>query len=221
MWLFGGFIKSGANDFMPLNDFWRFDGTNWAWISGDIPSSYLLSVQGPLNEYDPNVSPGGRYGAVLFSAKEDEFWLYGGYGFNPQGSRMCFNSFSDKATGEYLDEMWKFNGTYWAYLGSQYDVGSRYQPFTWSVQNTLWMYGGERVEGNLPLGDFWKFTDSVWTQISTDADAPVYGIKGVADSLNNPGRRFGGNTWVDHFGNLWMFGGDNSSSTILHENFNI
>ncbi len=33
-WLFGGRGLDGAGSIGVLNDLWRFDGTNWAWISG-------------------------------------------------------------------------------------------------------------------------------------------------------------------------------------------
>jgi hypothetical protein len=36
----------------------------------------------------------------------------------------------------------------------------------------------------------------------------VYGTKGVATPTNLPGGRWGGLTWTDDSGNLWLFGGD-------------
>ena len=35
----------------------------------------------------------------------------------------------------------------------------------------------------------------------------VYGTKGVAAPANVPGGRWGGQTWTDDSGNLWLFGG--------------
>lgn len=41
--------------------------------------------------------------------------------------------------------------------------------------------------------------------------SPVFGTQGVANSSNNPGARYASVTWTDASGNLWLFGGYNSS----------
>ena len=46
------------------------------------------------------------------------------------------------------------------------------------------------------------------------ATPAVYGTMGVEDSLNTPGSRNPYSRWVDKPGNLWLFGGNNSGSTL-------
>lgn len=50
-----------------------------------------------------------------------------------------------------------------------------------------------------------------WTWMS-GSDSPyqgnVYGMKGIGAPGNVPGGRWGGQTWTDDSGNLWLFGGD-------------
>jgi len=58
----------------------------------------------------------------------------------------------------------------------------------------------------------WKFTPStgLWTWVSGSdvVDAPgVYGTEGTPASGNMPGARADASTWVDHSGNLLLFGG--------------
>ncbi|MES1197863.1 MAG: kelch repeat-containing protein, partial [Chitinophagaceae bacterium] len=51
-------------------------------------------------------------------------------------------------------------------------------------------------------------TPWIWVKGTNTLNSPgVYGIKGVASSLNNPGARDAGVTWNDNKGNLWLFGG--------------
>jgi len=62
-WLFGGsgFDSTGAQG--GLNDLWKFDGTNWTWVSG----SDLINqpgVYGTMGVASPSNAPGARYGSI-------------------------------------------------------------------------------------------------------------------------------------------------------------
>ena len=49
-----------------------------------------------------------------------------------------------------------------------------------------------------------------WTWMSGDSIGnamAIYGTKGVASPLNNPGSRIGSAYWIDKAGNFWLFGG--------------
>lgn len=101
--------------------------------------------------------------------------------------------------------------------------GGRMGAVTWvDGSGNLWLFGG--VGGQLDtyadshgvpiyFNDLWKFnplTDQ-WTWISgsnTGNQFGVYGTLGTPAAGNVPGARYGAMGWVDHSGNLWMFGGD-------------
>ena len=94
---------------------------------------------------------------------------------------------------------------------------------TWvDGSGNLWLFGG--VGGQLQIyagshgvetyfNDLWKFNPSTnqWTWISggsTGNQFGAYGTMGSPAAGNVPGGRYGAGGWVDHSGNLWMFGGD-------------
>ena len=69
-----------------LNDLWKFDGTNWTWISGsnqiNQPGNY--GIKGVPH---PDNVPGGRQYAAAWIDSSDNLLLFGGY---------------DNSTGNYL-----------------------------------------------------------------------------------------------------------------------
>jgi len=57
-----GFDSTGAQG--GLNDLWKFDGTNWTWVSG----SDLINqpgVYGHMGVASPSNAPGARYGSIF------------------------------------------------------------------------------------------------------------------------------------------------------------
>ena len=65
LWLFGGLGYVGILG--DLNDLWRFDGTNWTWVSGGS-SNGQSGVYGTLGTASPSL------------------WLFGGFGVAAVGS---------------------------------------------------------------------------------------------------------------------------------------
>ena len=62
-----------------------------------------------------------------------------------------------------------------------------------------------------------------WTWISgsdTKNQLAFYGVKGVEDPSNRPGARTGFASWIDNYGNFWVFGGIgyNNDTTMGHLN---
>ncbi|MBL9145610.1 MAG: M36 family metallopeptidase [Verrucomicrobiaceae bacterium] len=89
---------------------------------------------------------------------------------------------------------------------------------TWTgADGTLWLFGGLN-SGAFQMNDLWKYDRATgnWTWIkgSNVASAPgVYGTLGVGATANTPGARYGGATWVDATGKLWLFGGNGYITT--------
>ena len=84
-----------------------------------------------------------------------------------------------------------------------------YEPIEWKdKQGNFWIYGGTYPN----IDDLWKYSPftNEWTWVKGDSTInkhPVYGIKGVASPLNNPGSRaYCAATWVDTTGNFWLLG---------------
>jgi hypothetical protein len=112
--------------------------------------------------------------------------------------------------------------------------GSRYRPANWIDSNgNFWLFGGSFSNSNSLysyllveliisgyFNDLWKFDGEEWVWAAgTNASNQngVYGENGIPDSNNIPGGRDLAVSWMDNFGNFWMFGGrgyDSSGSSI-------
>jgi hypothetical protein len=216
LWLFGGGGYAASGDNGLLNDLWKFDGTNWTWVSGSS-SSKQYGIYGTKGVADPNNVPGARYASVSW-IDGGNYWLFGGYGYSAFGEG-------------YLNDLWKFNGTNWTWVSGSSSVdqyalygtkgvaaalnvpGSRYQSISWiDASGNFWLFGGYgcAASGYGVLNDLWEFDGTNWIWVS-GSDFPdqsgVYGTKGVAGPNNVPGGRECPISWIDASGNLWLFGG--------------
>jgi gliding motility-associated-like protein len=96
----------------------------------------------------------------------------------------------------------------------------RYESFYWiDKAGDFWLFGG--VGLNSELNDMWKFstTTNNWTWVSGDSFdhnlLGVYGTKGIASVNNFPSARgWGGVSWTDNNGDLWLFGGSASTGDL-------
>ena len=62
LWLFGGY-GAAASGSGYLNDLWKWDGTNWTWVSGsNTPGQF--GTYGTQGIAAPENVPGGRVGSV-------------------------------------------------------------------------------------------------------------------------------------------------------------
>jgi hypothetical protein len=220
-WLFGGggFDMFGVEG--SLNDLWKFDGTNWTWVSGN--NSYALGgVYGTKGVTEDTNVPGGRFCSTGWIDASDNLWLFGGTGFD----------FTN--TPGYLNDLWKFDGTNWTWVSGDDTVdhggvygtkgvaagtnkpGSRRYSISWmDSSDNLWFFGGEGFDANdtkgYYLNDLWKFDGTDWTWVSGDDTTDhsgVYGTKGVTTVTNKPGGRHSGISWIDTKGFFWLFGGN-------------
>jgi N-acetylneuraminic acid mutarotase len=219
LWLFGGNGHDSTGYNGNLNDLWKFDGTNWTWVSGSntINQVGIYATQGTA--YSSNI-PGARSGSVSWIDSGNNLWLFGGNGYDSTG----YNG--------NLNDLWKFDGTNWTWVNGSntsdqvgiYGTkgvaaasnipGARSNSVSWiDSSNNLWLFGGYGYDSAgtyVTMNDLWKFDGTNWTWMSgsnTIDQVGIYGTKGVAAASNIPGARSGSVSWIDSSGNLWLFGG--------------
>lgn len=212
LWLFGGYgLDASSSVTGPLNDLWKFDGSNWTWVAGSnaINQSGTYGTQGTANV--ANI-PGARSRATAWTDSSGAYlWLFGGTGKDASGT-----------TG-YLNDFWRFdiaNNTWTWSAGSDtvdqngsYSApampGGREGATGWIDANGyLWLFGGyglDRYGTTGSLNDLWQYT-TAWTWTGKgDQAANVAGKYSLP--LFAPGARDGATGWTDSDGNLWLFGG--------------
>jgi hypothetical protein len=229
LWLFGGNVNqlntSGENY---LNDLWKYSAGQWTWMSGanttNQPGTYGTQGTAAVG----NV-PGAREEAVSWTDASGNFWLFGGNGYDSNG------------TYGFLNDLWEYNASsgQWTWVGGSNIIG---QPGVYGTQGTaasgnipgarngaaswtdasrnFWLFGGyfhNLTTGQISwLNDLWKYSSGEWTWMSgsnAGDQAGAYGTLGTAGSSNIPGARKYDVTWIDASGNPWLFGGSAYDST--------
>jgi N-acetylneuraminic acid mutarotase len=220
LWLFGGngHDSQGIDDY--LSDLWKFDGTNWTWVSG-MDTSVRKGTYGTRGVTSPSNVLGSRVGALTWIDSGGNLWLFGGYGWDSLGS----------ITGE-LNDLWKFDGTNWTWMNGyntrnhsgQYGTlgaadptnlpGTRDSSVTWvDKSGNFWLFGGYGIDFSLgwsDLNDAWKYDGTNWTWMGGGqaVEQPgVYGTRGTSSPSNIPGARDSSAWAIDSAGNLWLSGG--------------
>jgi len=217
-WLFGGRNIDGLGNYTTTNDLWRFNGTNWTWVSG-------TSVHTPSGRYGTkgtaaaSNAPGARFMPYIWYSS-GSVWMFGGNGLDASG------------TLGWLNDLWKYDGTNWTWVtGSNSTSG---QGATWGTKGTpassnvingrgrgaswrdssgnLWVFGGwgAQTSGNGAQNDLWKYDGSNWTWMTGSSSVNqtgVWGTLGVASSSTTPSARYEVNATSDGSGNGILFGG--------------
>jgi len=218
-WLFGGYGLDSAGTHSYLNDLWKFDNTNWTWISGSniVNQSGTYGTKGVAAA--ANV-PGARSGSIGWIDADDNLWLFGGAGYDSGG-----------VWGQ-LNDLWRFDGVNWTWVSGSSSAdqnasygtkgvadaanipGGRDTSISWiDSAGNLWLFGGYGLNGAGSVGrlnDLWRFDGVNWTWISgsnTINQIGTYGTKGVAHATNIPGSRRKSTGWIDSDQSLWLFGG--------------
>ena len=82
LWLSGGIGYDSAGNFTDLDDLWEFDRAKWlwAWMGGHAVMQGALggATYGPYRVSSSQTQPGPRSGAVGWTDKSGNFWLFGG-----------------------------------------------------------------------------------------------------------------------------------------------
>jgi hypothetical protein len=165
LWLFGGYGYAASGSVDHLNDLWRWDGTNWTWISGSDGTNQN-GIYGKKGTPDPANVPGARNIAVSWTDSSFNFWLFGGYGYDASGGQG------------YPNDLWRWDGSEWTWMSgsdviNQYGVygtkgtpdqanvpGSRCVAVSWKDSSgSLWLFGGSgfAASGSGYLNDLWRF----------------------------------------------------------------
>jgi len=234
LWLFGGSAPTvgggcaithalcwgGASQ--NLNDLWKFDGSEWAWMGGSN-SSNQSGVYGTLGQSNPGNVPGARWGAVSWSDAQGRFWLFGGNGYDSAGN-----------VGQ-LNDLWKYSDGQWTWMGGSNLVN---QPGVYATKGApaptnypgarsgavafadpsgnVWLFGGQGCDSTANCGgalnDLWELSGGQWTwvsgsSVSYPAQPGAYGTLGTPAPGNVPGARYDPAGWMDPSGNFWIFGG--------------
>jgi N-acetylneuraminic acid mutarotase len=225
LWLFGGYGYDGnfgGPDY--LNDLWKYTPStgDWTWMSG----SNLVGQPGVYGTKGvPAASnvPGGRYGAVSWTDASGNLWLFGGGGYEANGSLGNLNDLwkYTPSTGEWTWMSGSNSGNQSGVYGTKgvsaaaNVPGVHSQAVSWTdASGNLWLFGGVGYDANGVwnfLNDLWKYTPSTgeWTWMSgsnSGGQPGVYGTKGVPAAANVPGARYFAVSWTVS-GNLWLFGG--------------
>jgi hypothetical protein len=174
IWIFGG-VGWGASlvNVSELNDLWEFSKGEWAWVGGPnqtYPNVDLTGIYGTEGQAAASNMPGSRDTAASWTDAQGSFWLFGGEGF---GSTYQPGS-------PYLNDLWKFNGGEWTWVGGSnvggqigtYGTlgtpaagnvpGARMGSVTWTdAAGNLWLFGGVGADsvsvGGGYLNDLWVY----------------------------------------------------------------
>jgi N-acetylneuraminic acid mutarotase len=231
LWLFGGWGYDSAQNIGYLNDLWEYSPSSneWTWMGGSstLASGLAAGVYGTLGTSASGNIPSGRAGAVRWTDKDGNLWLFGG----------TYQDFTGTGEMDSLNDLWKFNPAayQWTWMSgsntpnqpSVYGTlgtpapgnvpGASSNGVSWiDKQGNLWL-----LEGNV----LWEFypTTNLWAWMGGSENATcnaVYGTLGVPASTNLPGNRSGAVSWTDESGNFWMFGGSGCDSASNGGNLN-
>jgi len=141
----------------------EIDG-NWTWINGNNTIS-LIGVYGSQGIPSSSNIPGARYYSTGWIDSFNNFWLFGGQGFDSNGNTVGI-----------LNDLWKFDGNNWTWIDGNNTIllpqftqlnplpSNIIQPRQSSTGwidffNNIWLFGGEGADTSIIIytNDMWKF----------------------------------------------------------------
>jgi hypothetical protein len=100
LWLFGGQAIDSTGAKGLLNELWRYGAGQWAWMGG----SNLINQPGFYGTQG-TPAPGAREQPFSWTDSSGDFWLFGGDGYDSQG------------TYGFLNDLWRFSAGQWTWMG--------------------------------------------------------------------------------------------------------
>lgn len=206
----------------------------WTWAAGSNTANQS-GIYGTQGTAAASNVPGGRDGAVGWTDRSGNFWLFGGIA-NPSPT-----------TDNYFNDLWKYSGGQWTWLGgsSGYNQagiygtqgtaapgnvpGARFSAVGWKdASGNFWLFGGLGLDSTGSsefLNDLWEYSAGQWTwvggsSVGSTNQPGVYGTLGTAAPGNIPGARSNAVSWIDTSGNFWLFGGSGLDSNGAVGNLN-
>ncbi len=85
-------IETDLSLFLPLkdflNDFWKYSGGEWTWVAGSkMTGSH--GTFGTKGTPSPSNIPSSRQSSKTWVDSSDNFWLFGGIGYDSVGNIYC------------------------------------------------------------------------------------------------------------------------------------
>jgi len=153
LWLFGGNGLDSAGSGAYLNDLWKFDGTNWTWVSGSNLAGQA-GVYGTKGTAASNNVPGARAGSLSWRDNSGNLWLFGGSGVDSAG------------TTDSLNDLWKFDGANWTWVSGSNVAGQAGVYGTKGAAASVNVPGARlyAVSWTDKSGGLWSSAVGVWTR---------------------------------------------------------
>ena len=207
------------------------DSNGWTWVGGSRTAS-PSGVYGTLKTAAAGNEPGGRSNALTWTDKVGNLWLFGGQGYDSQG------------TFDVLNDLWMYSPStkQWTWEGGSNTVraagvygsggmpGARETAVAWTdAAGHFWLFGGLGFDTNGNegfLNDLWMYDPGtgawLWVSgpntIGGQGNYPAQPGTAVAGAL--PGARYNAAGWADGSGRLWLFGGYGPDSTGTQNTLN-
>jgi hypothetical protein len=170
LWMFGGEGNdSTSTTNLSLNDLWMYSISSgeWNWVGGPSTVTHhpgMAGVYGTIKTPASTNWPGGRYGASAWVDGSGNVWLFGGNGYDINGS-----------PGE-LDDLWMYNPTTgnWTWMAGSNTAspagvfgveGSanaanipppRFNAMKWTdTGGNFWLFAGRSTSDS--VNDLWRF----------------------------------------------------------------
>lgn len=241
LWIFGGLGIDSTGSRGRLNDLWKYSAGEWTWMSG-AETADQKGEYGTKGAAAASNVPGARVSASTWTDASGDLWLFGGFGYDSNGTLGILN------------DLWKYSGGEWTWISgskvfnafgrygtlgtaSTHNVpGARSDSIAWiDGSGNLWLFGGQGNDSNgalcrqsggaLPcnLNDLWKFNAGQWTWMggaNVIAQPGIYGTLGKPSPNNIPGARASAVSWHDSAGNFWLLGGFGFDSKSAYGDLN-
>jgi Galactose oxidase, central domain len=214
LWLFGGNGNS-SNTRGLLNDLWEFNASSynaaaysnltgqpytstpgqWTWEGGSNSTDQAGTYTGAAG----TLVPGARVNAVSWKDSAQNFWLFGGYGFDENGNEG------------FLSDLWEYTGGNWVFVSGNKTInqngsygtqgtasatnlpGGRQEAVGWAdASGNLWLFGGEGEDSvgtaDGILNDLWVFNpgSKQWTWVTGSSTANQTGVYGLQPFVGPP-----------------------------------